>query len=75
MEVVISLKDTSVAGSENGSGRMAARIRGDELTPAPPAFNTEFEKKTGGALHSASNFIVMLSHNLIKTKNPECNPT
>ena len=37
MEVVISLKDASIAGRENESGEMAARIRPVDLTPAPPA--------------------------------------
>ena len=48
MEVVVSLKDTNVAESENGSDRMAARIRGNEPTPVPPAFNTRFDTKSGG---------------------------
>ena len=41
---IISLKDASIAGQENESGEMAARIRRTDLTPAPPALNTEFAK-------------------------------
>ncbi len=75
MEVVVSLKDTNVAESENGSDRMAARIRGNEPTPVPPAFNTRFDTKSGGALNPALNFIAMLPHSLNKIKILECNLT
>ena len=44
MEVVISLKDASIAGRENESGEMAARIRRADLAPAPPALSTGFAR-------------------------------
>ena len=76
MEVVVLLMDTIVGEAQNVSGKVAARIRGNEPTPVRHAFNarnTGFETQSCGPLRAPSNFILILTHNLIKTKNPERN--
>ena len=71
MEVVVLLMDTIVGEPQNVSGKVAARIRGNEPTPVRHAFNTGntgFETQSCGPPRVLSNFILILTHNLIKTK-------